>query len=175
MGQPQAQLNPYVDDDVVTLSVLNPVANGSTDTSILVFDNGVVGPRTTHMDAVTTAEAGTIVRVWRDGIYLVSLDLSQEASSTTIVGISLNGTALNVDPVAGTAGVLAAWSQTLPAATVVGIGHAFPVPIRGADINVPGGRALIRVHCTNGAGAAGGGAITAATARVTVRRLIGLQ
>lgn len=165
--------NVYTDRSEIVLRVLNAAPNGGVNDAILRFDNATVRPGTTHMDAVTTIAEGTIVRVWRPGIYRCTFQVSHVASTTVNYGISLNATNVTAEPVAGVAGVLAAQLETTPAATVIGGSLSYDVTVAPADINVPGGRAILRFHATNGAGAAGGAGLTAATAQCQVRRLIG--
>lgn len=184
MGQPQAQLNPMVDLTQVTLSVLNAAPNGSTDDSVLRFDNSVISTAdgATGLRVTVSAAAGTVIQIYRPGLYLVQFAMSQPASVTTQVGISLNAAlaALNTDPVGGTNGVLVSQIQTTPAATVVGINLSCMVAVRKQDIRVGdptagAGLAAIRLHATNGAGATVAAAITAASARAVITRMIGLS
>jgi hypothetical protein len=124
---------------------------------------------------VTTIDNGTIIGIARPGIYRVNFALSQAAATTVNVAVSLNATNVAAEPVAGVAGILAAVLQTNVAAQVTGVYLTYDVPVTAASIRTtPGGRALLRLHCTNGAGAAGGAGITAATAQVQIRRMIGL-
>ncbi len=177
MGQPQAQLNPHVDDTEVILRILNATPTGSVDTSILRFDASF--PSGTGIVVSTSPTTGTILTIHRAGLYLVTFQCSQAASNTIQVGISVNTTNLTGDPVGGAAGVLAAQAQTTPAATVLPVGLSHPVPISGAEANnttgIGNAQAQLRLHATNGGGAAiTAGNIVANTAQVTIRRLTGL-
>lgn len=179
MVQPTSKAtNVYTDRSELVLRVLNATPNGGVADAVLRFDNAILTPGTTHMDAITSPNDGTIVRVWRPGIYRCTFQASHVAATRINLGISLNSTNTTAEPVAGVAGILAAQLQTTPAATVMGASLSYDVTVRPADISVvvPGftiAYALIRFHGTNGAGAAGGAALAAATAQCQVRRIIG--
>lgn len=172
MGQPQTQINAVTDNSELLLRTINAAPAGSADTSIMRFDTVVTAVGTTGMTATTTAANGTIVGLTRGGLYLVSFNCSQSAASTVLTGISLNTTNLTGNPVQGVAGVFNAILQTAPAATVLPVTTSYLVPVTGAEALAG---AFLRLHSTDGAGnASGAGDITAATAQVQIRRVLGI-
>jgi hypothetical protein len=163
------------------LSVLNAAPNGSTADAILRFDTTTVLEASgSHMLATTSAADGTVVDVWDPGIYLCAFHMPVLASQTVLLGISVNatGAGLTGDPVAGTLGVLASQLLITPAANAIGANLMYAACISKTQITagIAAGQrgAAIRFHATNNAGAAGGAAFLAATARCTITRLIGL-
>lgn len=176
MGQPQGQLNPYIDNSEIILRA--SIANGTVNDAVMRFTNLLVSTGTTGMAAADSVTLGTQINVWRSGIYRVTCAFSQVALVTANVGISLNATNVTGEPVAGAGGVLTAVLATTPAATVIDRSVSYDVHVRPQDIvaqvGITNRWGVIRIHLTNGAGATGEATITAATAQVQISRVIGL-
>lgn len=182
-------MNPYpsLAPAQCVLSVLNAAPNGNPDDAVLRFDNATVNGAVivfgtnsgAHMLPATSIAAGTVVDVWDPGIYLCAFHMPVIASQTVNLGISMNasGVGLTGEPAAGTLGVVAA-QLLITAANAIGANLSWPVMVTKADITagIAAGQrgARLRFHATNGAGAAGGAAFLAATARCSITRLQGL-
>lgn len=172
-------VNIYSELCELVLRTLNAAPNGAVDTAVLRFDNAIApvpgGGGNVGLTAVTTANEGTIIEVRRQGLYAIQWGMSQIASTSFVSGLSVNATApVTGDPALGVNGVLNRQLQTTPAATVMGVSWGWLVSIRPATLRAGvGGIARLRFHGTNNAGAAGGAAITLATAQIQIRRICG--
>jgi hypothetical protein len=170
-------INPYVDDSELLLRTITPgTPSGTVDTAVLRFNTAIRTPRTTGINPVTTAENGTIVEVWRPGIWLVCWQLSQTGDQSIVVGISVNATNLTGDPLVGAGGIVASSFQITPVGAVTPVALVHPVAVSSADIRTGvNGRARLRMHGTTPGGAPiVNQAISSGFGQIVIRYLEGL-
>ncbi len=138
---------------------INGTPTGSTDTSVLRFDN-VNAVTTTVIAVVTTAAAGTIATINAPGVYHVDLGLDWTGAVAVIGAIAFNQAVfpIDADPVIGVDGVIKA-SDVLGVAAFTGhieLSTTFYVTNAQAAAGF-----AVRFNATNSAGAAPAGLVVA--------------
>lgn len=98
---------------------------GTTDTSVLSFAAGTVTEGADHIEAVSTAENGTVIRIRTAGTYWCEVGALKvaDADSPITFGFSVDVAAggLNTVPAFATAGFLAVMPIAAPAAALVNV------------------------------------------------------
>lgn len=148
-------INPYVDDTEILLRTITPLTpSGTIDTSILRFNTTLTTTRTTGVRILTSAAEGTILELWRPGIWLVAWQMTQAAGTSIVVGVSVNATNLTGAPFVGAGGVVASSFQITAAGNSNPVALCHPVPVRSTDINTGlNGKARLRMHGSQPGGA----------------------